>query len=170
MKLKWEWFKKVSTLAMNELTKYFTMVGVQIWSVVRWWFLKLLRVILLKYLEKSLSVQLNTFFANVRIALSKFEAVCPDRWNAASQNWVTQRFKKDTFMKDRNFLKLANSCNPLTSFEVKKAMFITLISFLASISLNFDLNFLHFSIEIEWNNCQILFPIEKTFQMRYWRS
>ena len=76
----------------------------------------------------------------------------------------------DTFIKDRNFLKLPNSCNPLTSFEVKKAMFITLISFLASISLNFDLNFLHFSIEIEWNNCQILFPIEKTFQMRYWRS
>jgi len=98
------------------------------------------------------------------------EAVCPDRWNAASQNWVTQRFKKDTFIKDRNFLKLPNSCDPLTSFEVKKAMFITLISFLASISLNFDLNFLHFSIEIEWNNCQILFPIEKTFQMRYWWS
>ena len=108
--------------------------------------------------------------ANIRIALSKFEAVCPDRWSAASQNWVTQRFKKDTFIKDRNFLKLPNSCNPLTSFEVKKAMFITLISFLASISLNFDLNFLYFSIEIKWNNRQIQFPIEKTFQMRYWRS
>ena len=98
-----------------------------------------------------------------------FEAVCLHRWSAASRNSVTQRFKKDSFIIYKNFLKLPNSCNPLTSFEVKNAMLITLISFLASISLNFDLNFLHFSIEIEWNNCQILFPIEKTFQMRYWR-
>ena len=110
------------------------------------------------------------FSSNIFVALSRSEAVCPIRWRAGSRNSVTQRFKKDSFIIYKNFLKLPNSCNPLTSFEVKNAMFITLIFFLASISLNFDLNSLHFSIKIEWNSCQIQFPIEKTFQMRYWWS
>ena len=92
------------------------------------------------------------------------------RWSAASRNSATQRFKKDSFIKYRNCLKLPKFCKPLSSLRCKKAIWVTLKFFLASISANFKLIFLYFGFENEWNSCQIHFPHEKSVQMSYWRS
>ena len=45
-------------------------------------------------------------YAKILVALRKFEAVCLSRWIAASRNWVTQRFKRDIFIKYRNSIKM----------------------------------------------------------------
>ena len=93
-----------------------------------------------------------------------------DRWRAGSQNSVTQRFKKDIYIKYRNFLKVPNFDKDWVLFLGKKAILITLTLFLASFSLNFNWIFCTFALKFNKYHCQIHFPHEKTVQMSYWRS
>ena len=99
-----------------------------------------------------------------------FEAVCLHRWRAGSRNSVTQRFKKDTFNKYRNSIKMPNFVNHTEFFWGKKAILITLMFFLASIFSHFNCNFCTFTLKFQQDRCQIQFSHAKSFQMSYWRS
>ena len=93
-----------------------------------------------------------------------------DRWRAGSRNSVTQRFKKDTFNKYRNFTKMPNIWNHWVLFWGKNAIWITLLGFSSFFFFKIQLNFLHFALNLNEYRCQIQFSHGEIFQLSYWRS
>ena len=55
-------------------------------------------------------------------------------------------------------------------FWVKNAIWVTLKLFLASISVNFKLEFCTLALKYEWNHCQNRLPHNESVQLSYWRS
>ena len=107
------------------------------------------------------------------------ESYCPpslrlfsglDRWRAGSRKWVTQRFKKDSLIKYRNFTKVPKFEHQWVPFEGKNCQNDNSDVFLASISLHFNWSFCTLALNLNEYCCQIQFSYSETFQMSYWRS